>query len=448
MPVGADDIQRLQGEHRGPVLTPDDPGYETARQSFNALINRTPPVIARPSSTADVSTAVTWARNIGLPVAVRGGGHSVAGHSICDDGLVVDLRLLSSVDINGDTGHAVVGGGATWRDVDTRCINRNLVMPGGTFDTTGVAGLTLSGGISHLLGVQGLTLDHLQSAEVVLPDGSVVVASEQHLPELFWALRGGGGNFGVVTSFVFALDPLPEIFGGEVEYTADQFSDVLHAYRSVTAAASEEVTMMLYAEEERVHVTMCSVGGFPPAEEAVNALRQSLPVARDRLNMTSYLQIQVMQGDTPFGLRHYWKSQFVDALSDQLIDEIVGVFSCRPEGSVSNILVEPLHGAATRVPVDATAFGRRQPGFNVSVLGHWVDAASDQAEISWVREGAARIAAVTPDHGGYLNYVTPDEPQSRVLAAFGAEKYARLLRLKQRLDPENTFRFNNNIRPI
>ena len=441
------DVSGLASEHQGPVLTPRDAGYDTARISFNALIDRHPPVIARAATPQDVVASLQFAQSAGLPVAMRGGGHSVAGHSMCDDGLVIDLRLLNHASVDVEGHRVIAGGGATWRDVDTPCVTRGLVMPGGTFDTTGVAGLTLGGGLGHLMGVHGLTLDHLVSADVVLADGTVTTASASNDPELFWALRGGGGNFGVVTAFEFSLDPLPVVFGGEIHYPDTHLRQGLRLYRDLVEDAPDELTMMAYFREGFLHITVCAIGGNPRSLSAVAALQSNLPIARDRLEMTSYLQIQVMQGDTPFGIRHYWKSQFTDELSDDLIDEIVDHYHARTAGSISSILIEPVHGQATRVPLDATAFGRRAPGFNVSVLGHWRDPAGDDTEISWVRAGAARVAARNPEGGGYLNYAAPDEPQSRVRAAFGVEKYARLLKVKQRVDPENIFRFNHNIRP-
>lgn len=440
------DVRALSSRHQGPVLTPADAGYETARVSFNALIDRRPPVIARAATPADVVAALEFAQDVGLPVAMRGGGHSVAGHSMVDDGLVIDLRLLNHAHVDVERRRVIAGGGATWRDVDTPCVTRGLVMPGGTFDTTGVAGLTLGGGLGHLMGVHGLTLDHLISAKIVLADGTIAKASEDGDPELFWALRGGGGNFGVVTAFEFSLDPLPTVFGGEIQYPDTHLRQGLRLYRDLVLDAPDELTMMAYVREGFLHITVCAIGSHPRSQQAVGALRSSLPIARDRLGMTSYLQIQVMQGDTPFGIRHYWKSQFTDGLSDDLIDDVVEHYNARTKGSISSILIEPVHGQATRVPKDATAFGRRAPGFNVSVLGHWRDPAGDEAEISWVRAGAARVTARNPEGGGYLNYAAPDEPQERVRAAFGADKYARLLAVKQRVDPGNIFRFNHNIR--
>jgi FAD/FMN-containing dehydrogenase len=440
-------LREFQLRHRGPVLDEGDPGYDTARVSFNALLDRRPAVIARAACVEDVAAAVGFARDANMPVAIRGGGHSVAGHSMCDGGLVIDLRLLHGVSIDDEQRRASVGGGATWRDVDTPLVTQGLTMPGGTFDTTGVAGLTLGGGLGHLMGVQGLTLDHLVSAQVVLANGDVLVVSDGVEPDLFWALRGGGGNFGVVTAFEFALELLPPVFGGVITFARPHFADGLRLFRDLMGVAPDELTMMAYLNHDRLHVTVCAVGDPAGWDDSVQKLRTTVPVAEDGLGLNSYLQIQVMQGDTPFGIRHYWKSHFVEALPDALIDEVVEHFVGRAPVSESDILIEPLHGQARRVPIEATAWSRRDPGYNVSVLGHWLEPTIDASEIAWVRAGAARVASYSGSGGGYLNYGAPDEPTERVRAAFGDEKFERLREIKRRFDPDNLFRFNHNIPP-
>ncbi len=434
------------------MLAPDDPGYDVARTTFNALTDRRPAVIACCAGTDDVSAAVDFARHAGLPVAIRGGGHSVAGHAVCEGGLVIDLRLMHQVRVDPESRRLRVGGGATWRDVDAPCATHGLAMPGGTYDTTGVAGLTLGGGIGHLMGMHGLTLDNLVSAEVVLADGSVVTASEAEEAELLWALRGGGGNFGVVTEFEFALHPLPAVWGGLISYAQAQMGDAVRVFRDVMASAPDELMLMAFLDhdtlpEPAAHVTVCFAGDAEAAEEAVRPLREQLPVLRDRLGLTSYLQIQVMQGDTPFGLRHYWKGHFVRELPDGLIDEIVERYLAHPPDGDGGLLIEPIHGAALRVPADATAFSRRDACFNVSALAIWDDATQDDEHIAWARRTAAVLESHSTSGGGYLNYGAPDEPIERVRAAYGDTTFERLRRLKRRYDPGNLFRFNHNIPP-
>ena len=445
-------FERLQRALRGPVLVPESPGYDVARTTFNGMTDRRPAVIACVAGSDDVAAAIAWANEQGVPAAIRGGGHSVAGHSVCEGGLVIDLRLLGGVQVDPVTRRARAGGGATWRSVDAPCAAHRLAMPGGTFDTTGVAGLTLGGGIGHLMGMYGLTLDNLVSAQVVLADGRVVTASESAEPELFWALRGGGGNFGVVTEFEFALHPLPVAWGGLISYALPHAGDALRLYRDVLASAPDELTLMYYVDREKVpegaaFITVCFAGDAGAAEQAVRPLRESLPVRADGLGLESYLQIQVMQGDLPFGLRHYWKGHFVDSLPDDLIDELMECFLASPRDGWDALLIEGIHGAALRVPVDATAFSRRERCFNVSALGAWEDPARDADHIAWARRTAAALEAYSTSGGGYLNYGAPDEPLERVRAAYGDAKFERLRQAKRRYDPGNMFRFNHNIPP-
>src|SRR4029077_2556483 len=443
---------RLQRALRGPVLVRDHPAYDVARTTFNAMTDRDPAVIACCAGSDDVAAAVSWAQSEGLPAAIRGGGHSVAGHSVCDDGLVIDLRLLGGVQVDPESRRVRVGGGATWRSVDALSAAHRLAMPGGTYDTTGVAGLTLGGGIGHLMGLHGLTLDNLVSAEVVLADRSVVTASQTAEHELFWALRGGGGNFGVVTEFEFALHPLPAVWGGIIAYPRPHMRDAIRLFRDVMASAPDQLTLMCYVNHQKVpegaaYITVCFAGDAEAAEEAVRPLRESLPVLSDGLGLTSYLQIQVMQGDLPFGLRHYWKSQFVDSLPDDLIDAIVDHYLARPPDGGDGVLIEQMHGAALRVPPHATAFSRREKCFNVTAIAVWEDAAGDADHIAWARRTAAALGERSRSGGGYLNYGAPDEPIERVRAAYGDAKFERLRQVKRRYDPHNLFRFNHNIPP-
>jgi FAD/FMN-containing dehydrogenase len=445
-------MERLQRALRGPVLVRDHPAYEVARTTFNGMTDRHPAVIACCAGSDDVAASVTWAQNEGLPAAIRGGGHSVAGHSVCDDGLVIDLRLLGGVRVDPEARRVRVGGGATWRSVDARSAAYRLAVPGGTYDTTGVAGLTLGGGIGHLMGLNGLALDNLVSAEVVVADGSILTASETTEPELFWALRGGGGNFGVVTEFEFALHPLPAVWGGIISYARPHLSDAVRLFRDVMASAPDELTMMCFLDHEKLpdsaaHITVCFAGDVKDAEEVVRPLRESLPVLSDGLGLTSYLQIQVMQGDIPFGLRHYWKSHFVDALPDAVIDQIVDHYLAHPPDGWDVVLIEQMHGAAARVPPDATAFSRRERCFNVSATATWEDAATDASHIAWARRMSDVLAERSTSGGGYLNYGAPDEPIERVRAAYGEAKFERLRQVKRRYDPHNLFRFNHNIPP-
>ena len=301
-------IERLRGALRGPVVAPDDWGYDGARATFNAMIDRRPAAIAWCAGIDDVVAAVDFAGRAGLPVAIRGGGHSVAGHAVCEGGLMIDLRLMHQVRVDSESRRLWVGGGATWRDVDAPCVADRLVIPGGTVDTTGVAGLTLGGGIGYLIGLHGLTLDNLASAEVALADGSVVTASESAHGDLFWALRGGGGNFGVVTEFEFVLHPLPAVWGGWISFAHPHLGDAVRLFRDVMGSAPDELTLMVSLSDGEADVLVCFAGDAAAGEESVGPLREQLPVLRDQLGLTSYLQIQAMLSEVPpvFGSRNYW----------------------------------------------------------------------------------------------------------------------------------------------
>ena len=442
-------IERLRRTSRGPVFVPDDWGYDGARTTFNALIDRRPGAIVWCAGVDDVAAAVEFASRAELPVAIRGGGHSVAGHAVCEGGLMIDLRLMHQVRVDPESRRLWVGGGATWRDVDTPCVAHRLAIPGGTVDTTGVAGLTLGGGIGYLIGLHGLTLDSLASAEVALADGSVVTASESAHGDLFWALRGGGGNFGVVTEFEFVLHPLPAVWGGWISFAQPHLGDAVRLFRDVMASAPDELTLMVTLGDGEADVLVCFAGDAAAGEESVGPLREQLPVLRDQLGLTSYLQIQAMLSEVPpvFGSRNYWKSHFVRALPDDLIDEIVEHCLAHPQDGEDEILIEPMHGAASRLPADATAFSRRDPCFNVSGLAIWEDATQDSEHIDWARRTAAVVASHSASASGYLNYGAPDEPIERVRAAYGDSTFERLRHIKQRYDPNNMFRFNHNIPP-
>jgi FAD/FMN-containing dehydrogenase len=434
----------------GEIVAAGDDSYDEVRATFNALVDRRPLAIARCRSTEDVAVALTVAREHELSVAIRGGGHSVAGHAVCDGGLVVDLTGLAAVEVDAAARVARTDGGATWQAFDAATQAHGLAAPGGTFFTTGVGGLTLGGGIGFLIGRYGLSCDNLVAAEVVTVDGEVLTASEDEHADLFWALRGGGGNFGVVTRFDFDLHPLREIVGGFLVYPYESAPDVLRAFRDVALDAPDDFSTQAVIGVDRasgeriVAVIVCSTG---PDDEpgGLRVLRRAAVPVLDDVKRRPYLDLQLAQ-DLPFGLRHYWKGHFVRELPDDLVDDLHAHFDTapRPPGA---ILIEAIHGAAKRVPADATAVGFRDAAFNVSALGIWQDAADDEVMIAWSRETAAALEPYSLQGGGYLNYMQADEPADRVRAAFGAERFERLREVKRRYDPANVLRFNQNIPP-
>lgn len=437
----------LRHSIRGAVTEAHDVGYDALRQTFNALVERRPKVIVEPTDAADVAAALAVARAEGLPVSIRGGGHSVAGHSFGDNALAIDLRRIRSVEIDPAARVVRAGGGATWRDVDPVCQEHGLALPGGTFDTTGIAGLTLGGGIGHLLGAYGLTLDSLRSAEVVTADGEIITASDSEHPDLFWALRGGGGNFGVVTQFEYRLHPVSTIGGGVIVYALADAAAALRLFRDITASAPDELTLIADLGQPGLTLYVCYVGDLSHSERVLEPLRRTVPVLDDRLGLIPYLDLQRITGETPPGLRHYWKGHFVRELSDELIDLTVAHYARRSPTPRRSILIEPMHGVAARVPVESTAFNQRSARYNVSALAIWDDTGVDDEQIEWARSYAEMLELWTASGGGYVNYGSHDEAPSRVEAAFGPEKFARLREVKQRYDPENSFRFNPNVPP-
>ena len=451
MSVLADRTTGLAGSVKGPVIDRSHPEYDLARAVFNGMIDRRPEAIVRPIDADDVRRAIEFARVNELPLSVRGGGHNVAGHAACD-GVMIDLRLMREVRVDPVSRTAEAGGGATWNDFDPACQRHGLAMPGGTFGTTGVGGLTLGGGIGHLLGRFGLTLDNLLGAEVVTADGDVLVTGEDEHPDLFWALRGGGGNFGVVTRFVFRVHELPTLIGGLLVYDFDHAESVLRRARDVIDGTPDELTCIALLTRDRasgarrVVISVCWTGTSAEGQARLDELRSVPGLVADLVRPISYLQLQSIFGEVPIGLRHYWKSHFVRELPDDAVAFAVEHFA-RRTSPIGPVLVEPLQGLATRIPEDATAFANRGAAFNVSGLAMWDSAADDDAEIAWARAFADGIAPYSYRGGGYLNYMVRDEPLERVEAAFGAEKFARLREVKRRFDPDNVFRQTQNIPP-
>jgi len=433
----------------GELLTEDHPSYDEARTTFNALVDRRPVAIARCRSTADVVAALAVAAEHGLPVAVRGGGHNVAGHAVCNGGLVVELSGLDTVEVDPDARIARAGGGATWRVFDAATQAHALAAPGGTFGTTGVGGLTLGGGIGFLIGRYGLTCDNLIGAEVVTVDGTVIEASEGADADLFWAIRGGGGNFGVVTRLDFRLHPVDEVVGGILVWPAHAAAEPMRAFRDIAPAAPDDFStqaVLGHSTETGAcvfAVVVCSTG--PDDEpELLRRLRRIEGLQIDDVRRRPYLELQSMF-DMQFGLRHYWKGHFVRELPDELLEGLEQAID--PDVQRGSILIEAIHGAATRVPRGATPVGFRDAVFNISALGIWDDPATDDAQVEWARATAALAAPYTLQGGGYLNYMQADEPLERVRAAFGTATFERLQAIKRQYDPANVLRFNQNIPP-
>jgi len=406
-------------------------------------------VIVRPLEVADVATAVLFARDSDLPVAVRGGGHGVAGHCMGDGGLAVDLRLMRQVTVDPKSRTATCGGGALWEDLDPACQRHGLATPGGTFGDTGVAGLTLGGGIGHLSPAYGLSLDNLLAAMVVTAEGSVVSASERENADLFWALRGGGGNFGVVTEFTFRLHPVGLLLGGKLDYRLEDAPVVLSVWRDVMAHAPDslESFAQVYRDpvvgEGLVNASIAWLGGVDAGLEAIRELTHRLSPVRNTVRPMYYSEVQDLYERMPFGLRNYWSGRFLGSLPDELLELTSEQFLERE--LAGGVLIEPLHGAASRVASAATAFAGREARWNATFINVWTDSEEDDLQIETAR-AYARSLEPWKIGGGYLNYAA-EAAGDNLETEFGAHRFKRLQAVKREYDPSNVFRFNHNIAP-
>ena len=449
---------------RGQLITADSADYDTARGVWNGAVDRRPRLIARCSGSADVVAAVRFARDHDLLIAVRGGGHNVAGTAVCDDGIVIDLSAMraSWVDPVGRT--ALVQGGALWGDVDHETQAHGLATTGGIVGHTGVAGLTLGGGIGWLMRKHGLTVDNLLAAEVVTADGSIVRAYADEHADLFWALRGGGGNFGVVTSFQFALHPVgPTVMAGPVFWPADDTTDVLGFYRDFIAEAPDELGTVirlgtvppLPGIPEGLHwrpaiaVACCYAGAVEDGEHAVRALRRFGTPLVDLISPSAYVGHQRAIDDTvPHGWHYYWKGTNLAGLSDEAIaviaDHAYATGSPRSYAAIFHI-----GGAVARVPHGATAYAGRDVLHTMSIDGGWLPDESGEVaagETAWAR---GFLEALQPHSAGvYVNFLDADDDHSRVREAYGDRIYGRLAEVKAKYDPDNAFHHNKNIRPV
>jgi FAD/FMN-containing dehydrogenase len=443
------DLGELRDSLSGDVLTSADREYERARLCFNLLVDRRPAAIARCVDAKDVAAALAFGQANGLEIAVRGGGHNPAGHCAVDDGLVIDLSRMREVEVDPEVGIARSGGGATWLDYDAATQQHGLATPGGVVGSTAVTGLTLGGGIGHLTAQHGLTCDNLVGAELVTPAGEVVRAGEGGDPELLWGLRGGGGNFGVVTQAEFRLHRVERAVGGRLHYEGEAVRDALRTFRDVDGWAGSDFACEAQlvpgtSTAPAFEVYPCYTGTEnEPAE--LEALRSARGLVRDTVHPRSFLE-QQKEFDPPYAVdRNYWKGHFVRELPDELIDILIGSMGAlgRPPGA---ILIESLRGAPKEVDPESGALGYRDAAFNVSVMATWTDPAQDDEYIAWARETATAIEPWSVS-GGYANYMQADEPIERVRAAFGPANFTRLQALKSRYDPENVLHRNQNIPP-
>jgi FAD/FMN-containing dehydrogenase len=443
------DLEELRSSIAGDVLAPGDDDYDAARGCFNALVDRRPAAIARCLGADDVAAAFGFARASRLEVAVRGGGHNPAGHCVVDDGLVIDLTRMRTVEVDPDARVARTAGGATWLDFDSATQAHGLVAPGGIVGSTGVCGLALGGGIGYLTAQHGLTCDNLIGAEIVTPNGDVIRADAARNPDLLWALRGGGGNFGVATRLDFRLHRLERVVGGVVSYAGNGVREAFRRFRDLVARGPGELSLQaeLSVGESlapTLAVIPCYTGAGTDPEE-LGALRSAPGLVDDGVREHGFLDQQRISNPAYGEVRHYWKGHFVRELPDELIDELLQriVALGRLPGLV---LLESLHGAPKDADPDGAAVGFRDAAFNVSVMAAWKDPTLDDEQIAWARETAAALEPWSMS-GGYVNYMQADEPIERVRGAFGDQAFERLQALKRRYDPDNVLRRNQNIPP-
>ncbi len=445
------DLDALTGDFSGAVLTPADAGYDDARQVHNGAIDRRPAVIARCRTTPDVVDAVRFARDRGLELSVRGGGHSVAGRAVTDGGLMIDLAPMRGTYVDPRQRSARAQGGVTWREYNRATHLHGLASTGGTISTTGIGGLTLGGGVGWLMGTQGLAIDNLRSLEVVTADGEVRAVTADTDPDLFWAMRGGGGNFGVATWLEYGIHPVATVVGGMTAYPLEEAGKVMAVYREVMADAPDELTafvVLVHAPDgsgaKLTAVVVCHQGEDAVAERELAPLRSAGTVLMDTVARIPYPVVNTLLDDGfPKGARNYWKSGFLTSAEDSAVDAMVDAMNSAPS-TMSGMLIEHYHGAATRVPATATAFPHREPGFNMIIAGEWLTAAEDDANRDWVR---TLFRDLTPhmSESNYVNYLDEDDT-ARTRAAYGPN-WDRLVELKRRYDPDNVFHLNHNISP-
>jgi len=453
MTLEVDQIATFRSEFGGLVVEPHEDGYDLQRAVHNGMIDRRPALIACCRGTSDIVAAVQLARASGLEIAARGGGHNVAGRGVCDDGLLIDLSQMKGIFVDPQRRTARVQGGVTWAEFNRETQLHGLAVTGGVISSTGVAGLTLGGGFGWLMGLHGMTVDSLIGAEVVTASGEVLHASESEHPDLFWALRGGGGNFGIVSSFEFQLHPVgPEVMGGLVAHPFTEARDVLRFYRETTTDVADELTLfagLVHAPDgsgaRLAALVGCYLGSMGEADEAVRPIKEFGSPAVDAFERTTYSAMNsVLDGAFPRGALNYWKSGFLGALTDEAFDAMVECFERCPS-PMSSIMLEHFHGAVTRRPVSETAYPHRREGYNLLIAGEWLDAADTDRNVAWVRETYETMQPfMSADR--YANYSGEDEVGDAAAAAYG-ENYPRLQRVKAQYDPENVFHLNQNIAP-
>lgn len=446
--VGEESLQNFRNGLRGQAILPGDDGYDSARGIWNAMVDKRPALIVLCAGVSDVISGVEFARANDLRVAVRGGGHNIAGNALCDGGLVLDLSRMKSVRVEPGARTARAEPGVTWGEFDHETQKFGLATTGGVVSTTGIAGLTLGGGVGWLHAMYGLSADNLLSADVVLADGRLLIASADQNEDLFWALRGGGGNFGVVTSFEYRLHPLDKVLAGPVFHPAERAFDVLRFYRDFTATLPDELSVyagfLTDPEGNRlIGLVSCYIGPAEEGEHLIRPVREFGPPVADMVGTIPYTALQTMFDEAfPPGRQNYWKSGFLAAMSDEALRTIVDYAAAVPSPT-SMVMIENYHGAYSRVGPSETPYSNRDAHYDLLILASWTDLAESEKNIGWAR---SFYEAMRPHLAGkaFPNLMGQDEMADRERQAYGANS-ARLAEIKEKYDPTNFFHLNLNI---
>jgi FAD/FMN-containing dehydrogenase len=447
------ELVRELAEHvSGTVVEPQDPGYDEARAVHNGLVDRRPALIVRCRSSSDVVAALAFARREGLEVSVRGGGHNVAGRAVTDGGLMISLADMKGVDVDPERATVTAQGGVNWRELNDAVGEHGLGTTGGVISTTGIAGYTLGGGLGWLMAKHGLAADNLLAVELVTATGEVLQVDAESHSDLFWALRGGGGNFGVATSFTYRLHPVGTVIGGLIAHALEAAPELLRFYRDAVAEASDDLSVfagLVHAPDgsgtKLAALVVFHTGDPDAAERELEPFRTfGSPLVTEVGPMPYPVMNTILDAGYPTGSLNYWLSSFTSGLSDELIDVAVERFATVPS-PMTAILLEHFHGAVTRIEPTETAVPHREPGWNLLIPSVWTDPADTEANIAWTRE---TFAALQPHFAGrrWLNYLGDDQADDAVRAAYGPN-YERLREVKRRYDPDNVFHLNHNIAP-
>ncbi len=447
-------IEKFKASLRGALLRPGEPGYDDARKIWNGMIDKRPALIARCSGASDVIQCVNFAREQNLIVSVRGGGHNISGNAVCDDGLMIDLSSMKGLRVDPAHRMARAEPGLTWGEFDRETQAFGLATTGGQISTTGIAGLTLGGGWGHLARRYGLSSDNLLSVDLVTASGQFLTASATENADLFWGVRGGGGNFGIATSFEYQLHAVGPVLGGIVAYPFEKAKEVLKLYREFTIASPDEmasgiVLISLPDGTPVVGIVVCHSGALADGERVVKPLRAFGPLLMDQIGPIPYTAAQqLIDAFYPFGLQNYWKSSFLKTISDEAIEVMVAYCAKRPTPMCHGLIEHQLGGAVRRIDREATAFGQRDAEYSFMSLGVCAEKAEAEKCVRWAREFWDAMQPFSTG-GVYVNYLgrEADEGAGRIEAAYGPEKYARLVALKNEYDPANLFRLNQNTKP-